>query len=95
MLLAEEEVCIDERSDEELLALSIKKPEVFGILLDRYQNAFLRKSQSVVFSREEAEDIVQETFTKIYTNAHRFEVVPGASFKSWGYRILLNTSFTH
>lgn len=96
MLLAEEEEPrIDERSDEEILALSIRKPDLFSILLDRYQDAFLRKAQSVVFGREEAEDIVQETFSKIYLNAHRFEVVPGATFKSWGYRILLNTSFTH
>jgi RNA polymerase sigma-70 factor (ECF subfamily) len=95
-LLAEEEgPHIGEKSDEEILALSIKKPDLFGVLLDRYQDAFLRKAQSVVISREEAEDVVQETFTKIYLNAHRFDVVPGATFKSWGYRILLNTSFTH
>lgn len=83
-----------EESDEEILALSIKQPDVFSVLLDRYQDAFLRKARSVVFSHEEAEDIVQETFTKIYVNAHRFKVQEGASFKSWGYKILLNTAFT-
>jgi len=83
-----------EESDEEILALSIKQPDVFSVLLDRYQDAFLRKARSVVFSPEEAEDIVQETFAKIYVNAHRFKVQEGASFKSWGYKILLNTSFT-
>lgn len=83
------------QSDEEILAHSLKHPSVFSVILDRYQDAFLRKSYGVVRNREEAEDIVQETFTKIYTNAGRFEVQEGASFKSWAYRILLNTSFTH
>lgn len=83
------------QSDEEILAYSLKHPSAFSVLLDRYQDAFLRKAYGVVRSKEEAEDIVQETFSKIYANAGRFEVQEGASFKSWGYRILLNTSFTH
>ncbi len=45
--------------------------------------------------RNEAEDIVQEAFTKIYLNAKRFKPVEGASFSSWGYRILINTALTH
>lgn len=83
-----------DKSDEEILALSIKQPYLFGILLDRYQDAFIRKAESVLRSREDAEDIVQETFTKIYRYADRFQVQEGASFKSWGYKILLNTAFT-
>jgi len=83
------------RSDEEVLALSIKHPKEFEVLLLRYQDAFVRKAEGIVRSREEAEDIVQEAFAKIYLNAGRFKVVPGASFKSWGYRILINTALTH
>jgi len=83
-----------EKSDEEILALSQKQPYLFGILLDRYQDAFTRKAEAVLRSREDAEDIVQEAFTKIYMNAAKFQVQEGASFKSWGYKILLNTAFT-
>lgn len=82
-------------SDEELLRRSVKKPKLFGELLNRYQDAFLRKALGIVRSREEAEDIVQEAFAKIYLNAGRFVVQDGASFKSWGYKILMNTAFTH
>lgn len=82
------------KSDEEILALSIKQPYLFGILLDRYQDAFIRKAESVLRSKEDAEDVVQEAFTKIYRYADRFQVQDGASFKSWGYKILLNTAFT-
>lgn len=84
-----------EKSDEEILAFSIKKPSYFEIIVERYQVAFLRKAKSISRTPEEAEDIVQETFTKIYMNADRFQVVSGASFKSWAYKILINTSFTH
>ena len=85
---------IKNKSDEEILALSIKHPHVFGIIIDRYQTKLLRKAYSILHSKEEAEDIVQEVFTKIYLNAHKFEVQEGASFNSWAYRILFNTSFT-
>lgn len=81
--------------DEEILALSVGAPSSFEILVDRYQEAFLRKARSIVGYREEAEDIVMETFTKIYLNAGKFKVQPGASFKSWGYKILINTALSY
>ncbi len=83
------------RSDEEVLAGSLEDPRHFELLLDRYQDAFLRKALSIIKDEAEAEDIVQEAFTKIYLNAKRFKKVEGATFKSWGYRILINTALTH
>lgn len=85
----------NELSDETILSRSLHHPSLFRILVERYEDAFLRKAESIVRSREEAEDIVQETFTKIYLNARRFSPREGASFKSWGYKILLNTTFSH
>jgi len=64
------------------------------VLVERYQAPFLRKAHRVLMSREDAEDAVQEAFTKIYMNAARFEPQEGASFGSWGYKILLNTCYT-
>ena len=85
---------ISTKSDDEVLALSVSQPHVFEVILDRYQDALLRKAESILKSREDAEDIVQESFAKIYLNAHKFEVQEGASFKSWSYKILVNTAFT-
>ncbi|MBT4894453.1 hypothetical protein HON59_00085, partial [bacterium] len=48
-----------DKSDEEILSQSINHPYLFGILLDRYQDAFLRKALSVLGNKEDAEDIVQ------------------------------------
>lgn len=81
--------------DEEILLLSLGDPTYFTILVDKYQAAFLRKVMGVVRNQEEAEDIVQETFTKIYRYAGKFEKKAGIEFKSWAYKILMNTSFTH
>jgi RNA polymerase sigma-70 factor (ECF subfamily) len=88
------DIDLKEKTDEEVLAYSVEHPEAFGILLDRYQDAFMRKARTVLKSREDAEDCVQEAFSKIYLYADRFVVTEGASFKSWAYRILLNTAFT-
>ena len=85
----------EDLSDEDILRISLKNPEVFKTLLDRYQKLFLRKASSIILSKVDAEDIVQETFTKIYLNAGKFKKQDGASFKSWGYKILINTSLSH
>jgi len=86
---------LENAKDEEVLARSLVEPAVFEILVNRYQDAFLRKARGVLNEKEVAEDVVQETFTKIYLAGSRFKSVPGASFKSWGYKILMNTTFTH
>ena len=85
---------VEEKTDEEILALSIYEPEHFRILLERYQDAFLRKAISILKNKEDAEEITQEAFSKIYLYADKFTVQEWASFSSWGYRILMNTAFT-
>ncbi len=81
-------------TDEEVLARAQIEPWLFGILLDRYQDAFMRKARSIVRNDLDAEEVVQDTFTKIYVNADKFEVREGAKFTSWAYTILMNTAFT-
>lgn len=86
----------DERSDEEVLAAARIAPAEFEILVDRYQEAFLRKVRHLLpWSPEAAEDLVQETFVKIYAHSDKFAPQEGASFKSWAYKILVNTCFTY
>ena len=80
--------------DEEILTASLNKPALFKVLVDRYQEAFIRKAAGIVRSREEAEDIVQDTFVKIYNNADKFKKRDGIEFKSWAYRVLVNTAIS-
>ena len=82
-------------SDEGVLAASGSNPDLFTVIVDRYQEAFLRKANYIIKNDPDtARDIVQDTFVKIYANAGKFQVQEGASFKSWGYKILINTCFT-
>lgn len=82
-------------SDAEVLKNSESRPWMFGILVDRYQKSFLRKGQSILRSRDAAEDAVQDTFIKIYKYADKFSERENASFRSWAYRILVNTCYTY
>ena len=84
----------NEFSDEEVLKLSISQPWLFGILVDRYETAFLRKAIGIVRNKADAEEVVQDTFTKIYIHANTFTPQVDAKFSSWAYRILMNTAFT-
>jgi RNA polymerase sigma-70 factor (ECF subfamily) len=81
-------------TDEEVLKESTSKPWLFSILVDRYEAAFMRKVMGVVRNKCDAEEVVQDAFTKIYVHADSFEPQAGAKFSSWAYRILMNTSFT-
>lgn len=84
-----------ELPDEELLLRSRTEPWLFTLLLDRYQDAFLRKALGIIRDPRDAEEIVQDTFTKIYVHADSFAPQEGAKFSSWAYRILMNTAFTY
>jgi len=84
-----------EESDEEILAEAIKLPVAFGRIIDRYEEPLLRKARYMLGGEsEDAEDIVQEAFVKMYCAAPRFKKVKGATFKSWAYKILVNTCLT-
>ncbi len=81
-------------TDEEVLRAAQKNPDVFEVLVARYEDAFLRKAKSILYSKEDAEEVVQDTFTRIYIYADRYQPQEGASFSSWGYAILTRLAFT-
>jgi RNA polymerase sigma-70 factor (ECF subfamily) len=83
------------KSDSELLALSRTQPAVFEVLVSRYQQEFTRKAYRIVRDTDEAQDIVQEVFIRIYKYGHKFKHQEGATFKSWAYTILTNTCYTY
>ena len=82
-------------TDKDILEKSLKNPQYFELLVLRYQKAFIRKSLSIMRSKEDAEDIVQETFLKIYKYGKNFKERDKASFKSWSYEILRNTCYSY
>lgn len=78
-------------SDEALLAYALEQPHAFELLVDRYQKDFLKRAQYVLKNREDAEDVVQDTFVRIYRFGPRFRETRG-TFKSWALTVLLNTA---
>jgi RNA polymerase sigma-70 factor (ECF subfamily) len=80
--------------DEEVLLASRELPDAFAILLERYEDAFLRRAKHILRSHEDAQEVVQDTFTRIYLYADRYEAQAGAQFSSWAYTILTRLCFT-
>ena len=81
--------------DEDILKRSQREPAFFELLVERYRAPLTRAALRVIKNPEEAEDIVQEAFVKIYKNAHRFQKLDGIEFKSWAYKVAINTAITH
>ncbi len=84
----------DQLSDEEVLRLSLHHPDIFSLLVERYEKPFYRRARVVVKVHEDAEEVVQDTFTRIYLFADRYHPQEGAQFSSWAYTILNRVAFT-
>lgn len=84
-----------EKPDEEILAASYKHPQLFELLVERHEEAFLRKARRIVHNEEAARDVVQDTFVKIYLYGKKFKPVEGARFTSWAYKVLINVCFLY
>ena len=82
------------QSDEDILAASQDNPDSFAEIVDRYEEAFIRKAQAILRNEEDASDAVQEAFVRIYAAGGKFRKQEGATFKSWAYKILINKCFS-
>ncbi len=77
------------KSDIELIQLSIEDPEYFGIVMSRYQEKlFWYVKRISYFSNEDIEDILQEVLTSAYRNLNEFD--EETKFSSWIYRVTHN-----
>lgn len=81
-------------SDAEILARSRKEPELFALLVRRYEAPLLRRAKTVLYSAEDAEEAVQDAFTKMYLYADKYRAQEGATFASWAYTILNRVAYT-
>jgi RNA polymerase sigma-70 factor, ECF subfamily len=78
-----------EKTDEELVSLVLADKDYFLYLMRRYERKLLVYILRISsFNRDEAEDILQEVFIKIYENLNDFD--PNLKFSSWAYRITHN-----
>lgn len=81
-------------SDEELVKLSIEKPDNYLELMKRYEKKLYRYIMRISnVSKEDAEDILQEVFISVYKNLQGFD--QNLKFSSWIYRITHNKTISH
>ncbi len=80
-------------SDEELIA-KFQDGDVyaFDVLVRRYKDQLLNFVFRFLGSREESEDVVQDTFLRVYRNRHAYQRI--AKFSTWIYTIAGNLAKT-
>ncbi|MEO8516709.1 MAG: RNA polymerase sigma factor [Flavobacterium sp.] len=64
-------------------------PNAFATLVDRYKDMVFTLALKMLNNREEAEEIAQDTFFKIYNALHKFK--GESKFSTWVYKITYNT----
>lgn len=78
-----------EKTDEELVALTLENQDFFSCLVERYEPKLMRYVMRIsAATREDAEDLLQDIFVKVYRNLNDFD--QNLKFSSWIYRISHN-----
>lgn len=97
-----ERVCMilalsDQLTDEELVRRCKKElptnTRSYELLVQRHMHRVYSVVYRVVCNKEEAEDITQEVFIKVFNGIKKFELQ--SSFSSWLYRIATNAALDH
>lgn len=86
---------INEKSDDHLLLDSIKDGHhrAFDILVERHHLMFYRVAYRLLNNREEAEDIVQDAFLKLWENPALWDGSRNNKFTTWFYRVVVNLCY--
>jgi RNA polymerase sigma-70 factor, ECF subfamily len=80
-------------SDEQLIALFQKgKGDAFDLLVERFKNPLMNYIFRYLNDYDECDDIVQETFIRVYQNKGAYK--PVAKFSTWIYTIASNLAKT-
>jgi RNA polymerase sigma-70 factor (ECF subfamily) len=80
-------------SDQEIVRLTLKEPNQYGLLMERYEGKLRRYIARLgVRDSEDQLDVMQEIFIKAYRNLNSFDT--SLSFSSWIYRIAHNEAIS-
>lgn len=66
--------------------------QAFSCLVERRSDMFYAAAYRMVMNQQEAEDIVQEAFLKLWDKPKSWKGGNGAKFTTWFYRIVMNIS---
>jgi RNA polymerase sigma-70 factor (ECF subfamily) len=93
-MIPNDEIVNRENLTDEQLILRFQKGDTFSfdILVRRYENPIYNYVLRFIGNSVEAEDIVQETFLRLYKNKHYYKEI--AKFSTWIYTIAGNLART-
>jgi len=74
-------------------ALKRQDREALRVIFTRYHARLCRVSQRIVNDPDEAKDVVQDVFIKLWENSHRLHIEH--SFEAYLRRAVVNTSLNH
>src|SRR5262245_7346987 len=79
-------------ADESQLVARAREGDIqaFGDLVRKYEGKIFRLAQHITQNREDAEDVLQETFLKAYEHLDQFQ--GNSKFYTWIVRIAVNQS---
>jgi len=81
---------MDQLNDQHYINLVIGgDSHAFAVLVDRYKNFVFTLSIKMLQNREEAEEVAQDVFIKVYRSLQKFKTE--SKFSTWLYRITYNT----
>lgn len=78
--------------DDLLLAIAQGDQPAFRRLMERHARPMLALAQRLTGSADDADEVVQEAFLKVWRLAGRWEVNGAATFSTWFYRVVMNAA---
>lgn len=92
-MLVSKKIC-DQLSDHEVIRKSLQEVDYFSCLYQRYEDRLMRYVKRLAaLSDEEAEDVLQDAFIRIWKNLNAFD--PDLKPSSWIYRIVHNQTISY
>lgn len=89
------ETSVNHITDDQVLSLCQEKAtseQGFKMLMLKYQERLYWHIRRMVFEHEDANDVIQNTFIKVYKSIHQFE--GKSQLYTWLYRIATNEAIT-
>ncbi len=86
----------DDMKDEDLMDRVQKGDHgAFSVLVERHTKMFYVAAYRICSNQDDAEDIVQDAFLKLWQRPEVWDNARGAKFTTWFYRVVTNQAIDH
>ena len=87
---------LNDMSDESLMERVCNADhQAFAHLVERHSGMFYAAAYRMCSQAQEAEDIVQDAFLKLWNKPEAYDASKGAKFTTWFYRVVTNMAIDH